>query len=82
MFYIDALRELGLSETDSVTEDALRCAYRERAKQVHPDLNGGDVSAMQQLNLAKRIVATELKRRRDSALKLTHRSIFNTKLKA
>ena len=47
----EALEELGLA--DMAPDDAIRCAFRQRLKQVHPDLNGGTDTQLRRLILAR-----------------------------
>lgn len=43
---------LGVSLHDA-TKDLINAAYRERAKELHPDLKGGDSDRMKMLNVAR-----------------------------
>jgi len=47
----EALKELGLD--DSVQNEAIRLAFRQRLKQAHPDLNGGTDARLRRLILAR-----------------------------
>ncbi len=47
----EALETLGLK--DMAPDDAIRCAFRQRLKQVHPDLNGGTDTQLRRLILAR-----------------------------
>ena len=49
-----AYETLGLDPT--ATQDAVRSAYRERAKRLHPDSDGGDEEAFKQLNEAYEVL--------------------------
>ena len=49
-----AYETLGLDATAS--QDAVRSAYRERAKRLHPDSDGGDEEAFKQLNEAYEVL--------------------------
>jgi hypothetical protein len=54
----DARRMLGLSA--AADADAVRAARRRLAKQIHPDLEGGDAEAMRRLNEAAELMLAEL----------------------
>ena len=42
MIFKDYYKILGLN-TNKVTTDEIKVAFREQAKKYHPDLNGGDI---------------------------------------
>jgi curved DNA-binding protein CbpA len=46
----EAFRTLGLSV--DADEDAVKRAYREKVKEVHPDTDGGDEEAFKKVNRA------------------------------
>jgi hypothetical protein len=51
-----------LGVPDGASDDEMRRAYRDRARRLHPDVNGGDADAMRRLNDAWSILGDPARR--------------------
>lgn len=66
MVFKDYYKVLGL-DTNKVSEEDIKIAYREKAKQYHPDMNVGDSAAeeiFKEVNEAYRVLSNEKTRKR------------------
>ena len=74
MIFKDYYKILGLN-TNKVTTDEIKVAFREQAKKYHPDLNGGDIRTEERfkdINEAYRVLSAGESRRKYDRMWNTH----------
>jgi len=52
---------LGIAEDENTSEEAIKAAYRDLAREFHPDKPGGSAEAMAQLNVARDAALEEIR---------------------